>query len=79
MFIGCDNVLDKQPFLTVSPTTTSGQKRPMSRCPNYFYAEWTGYGNGGGSGSYYYPTLNDNQVGSSFSTFTKSVPGNSGT
>jgi hypothetical protein len=79
MFIGCDNVLDKQPLDSFTNDNFWTKEANVEMYANYFYAEWTGYGNGGGSGSYYYPTLNDNQVGSSFSTFTKSVPGNSGT
>lgn len=79
LFASCDKVLDKEPLDSFTNKNFWTSESNVEMYANYFYAEWTGYGNGGGSGDYYFPTLNDNQVGASFSTFTQSVPGNSGT
>lgn len=79
LFASCDKVLDKEPLTSFTNSNFWTSESNVEMYANYFYSEWTGYGNGGGAGDFYYPTLNDNQVGASFSTFTKSVPGNSST
>lgn len=47
---------------------------------NYFYEDYSGYGNGTGSGSFYWSTLNDDQVGrTAFTNWTfTAVPASSG-
>lgn len=47
---------------------------------NYFYEDYSGYGNGTGSGSFYWSSLNDDQVGrTAFTNWTfTSVPASSG-
>lgn len=62
----CDSMLDKDPLdkFTNSNFWTSGNN--VEGYANTFYNEFTGYGNSGGSGLFYFKTLSDDQAGNSF-------------
>lgn len=47
---------------------------------NYFYNEWSGYGNGGSYGVFYFPVLNDNQTVTGLTNWSyTSVPASNST
>lgn len=75
----CDKVLDKKPLTQFTNDNFWTSEANVEIYANYFYNEWTGYGNGSGQGVFYYQTLNDNQVGRSFAQFTINVPATDGT
>ena len=79
LFASCEKVLDKQPLTQFTNDNFWTSEANVKIYANYFYNEWTGYGNGSGQGVFYYQTLNDNQVGRSFATFTVNVPASDGT
>lgn len=62
----CDSMLDKDPLdkFTNNNFWTSGNN--VEGYANTFYNEFTGYGNSGGSGLFYFKTLSDDQAGNSF-------------
>lgn len=64
---GCDSILDKGPLdkFTNDNFWTNGKN--VEGYANTFYNEFTGYGNGNGSGIFYFRTLSDDQAGNSFS------------
>lgn len=65
----CDSMLDKDPQDTFTNTNFWTSESNISGYANAFYEEFTGYGNGGGSGLFYYKTLSDDQVGNSFANW----------
>ena len=74
-FVGCDNILDKEPIDQFTKDNFFTSETNVSSFANYFYNEFTGYGNGGGSGAFYFNTLNDNQASSGFTEWTfKTAP-----
>ena len=75
----CEKVLDKKPLTQFTNDNFWSSEANVEMYANYFYNEWTGYGNGNGQGVFYYQTLNDNQVGREFATFTVNVPATDGT
>lgn len=66
-FTSCTDMLDKGPLdeFTDSPEfwNNSGMVEGYA---NAFYNQFTGYGNAGGSGDFYFPSLTDDQVGAGF-------------
>lgn len=64
---GCDSILDKGPLdkFTNDNFWTNGKN--VEGYANTFYNEFTGYGNGNGTGIFYFRTLSDDQAGNSFS------------
>jgi SusD family. len=77
--VGCNNILDKGPLDTFSNDNFWTSENNVSSYANTFYNNFKGYGNGGGSGDFYFNALNDNQVGSSYAEWTyTSVPATSG-
>ncbi len=76
----CDKVLDKQPLTSFTNDNYWTSEANVEYYANYFYNEWTGYGNGSSTSSdFYFPTLNDNQAGTSFARFTQNVSSSDGT
>lgn len=66
--------LDEQ---TNSPQYWNNAANVENQC-NAFYNNYTGYGNGTGTGWFYFKTLSDDQAGGSFATWTNtSVPASS--
>lgn len=79
LLISCNNILDKGPLDTFSNDNFWISENNVSSYANTFYNDFTGYGNGSGSGDSYFNALNDNQVGSSYTEWTNtSVPATSG-
>ena len=67
--------LDEQ---TNSPQYWNNAANVENQC-NAFYNNYTGYGNGTGTGWFYFKTLSDDQAGGSFATWANtSVPASSG-
>ena len=72
---GCDDFLNKEPLDKFTNQNFWTSETNVQTFANYFYNEFTGYGNGGGSGVFYFQTLNDNQAGNAFTDWTYvSVP-----
>lgn len=65
-FTGCDSILDKTPLDKFTNDNFWSNARNVESYANTFYNEFTGYGNSGGSGLFYFKTLSDDQAGSSF-------------
>lgn len=62
----CDGVLDKDPQDSFTNGNFWTSESNVSGYANAFYEEFTGYGNAGGSGLFYYKTLSDDQAGQAF-------------
>lgn len=65
-FSSCDSILDKEPLDSFTNNNFWTSESNVSGYANAFYEEFVGYGNGGGSGLFYYKTLSDDQAGNSF-------------
>lgn len=63
MLTGCNDLLDKSPLdtFTNTPTYWSNTDNLDNQC-NTFYNNFTGYGNAGSGGWFYFKTLSDDQV-----------------
>ena len=72
--VGCDSILDKGPLDTFTNTNFWKNEGNISGYANAFYENFTGYGNAGGSGDFYYRTLSDDQAASTFAQWTYSNP-----
>ena len=68
LFTSCD-LLNNDPddSFTIGNFFTSETNVEMYT--NYFYSEWSGYGNNGSYGTFYFPTLNDNQAVTGITTW----------
>lgn len=62
----CDSVLDKEPLDQFTDTNFWKSESNVQAYANYFYSKFTGYGNGSGTGLFYFKTLSDDQAGNSF-------------
>lgn len=72
---GCDDLLDKQPLTQFTNSNFWTSESNVETFANEFYGTFTAYGNNSGSGTFYFPTLNDNQAGRDFTDWTyKTVP-----
>lgn len=79
LFTACDDFLDKGPLDTFTDENFWTSENNVTGYANTFYEEFTGYGNAGGTGLYYFRTLNDDQAGNTFTDWTYSnVPSSSG-
>lgn len=79
----CDDFLNDNRYPLSSQTVNSefwSNTENVQNQINYFYEDWSGYGNGSGSGTFYWSWLSDDQAGrTSFSDWTfKTVPSSSG-
>lgn len=70
-FIGCDNILDKGPLDSFTNSNFWTSSANVEGYANTFYNEFTGYGNSGGSGLFYFRTLSDDQAGNSFADWAQ--------
>ncbi|MBQ6577151.1 MAG: RagB/SusD family nutrient uptake outer membrane protein [Bacteroidales bacterium] len=63
-FTGCnkDEILDGNPYTSFVKSNYFTSETNVELFANYFYSEWAGYGNSGSYGSFYFPSLNDNQA-----------------
>lgn len=57
-----DDVLNGDPYTSFTKSNYFTSEKNVELFANYFYNEWAGYGNSGSYGSFYFPTLNDNQT-----------------
>lgn len=62
----CDNILDKGPLDQFTNDNFWTNANNVEGYANTFYNEFTGYGNGNGTGLFYFKTLSDDQAGNSF-------------
>jgi hypothetical protein len=78
-FSACNDILNKEPldkFTNQDFWTSESNVRAFAFA---FYNDFTGYGNGGGTGDFYFRTLSDDQVGNGFTNFTPiQVPASDG-
>ena len=61
LFTGCD-LLNNDPYDSFTKGNFFTSETNVEMYTNYFYSEWSGYGNNGSYGTFYFPTLNDNQA-----------------
>jgi hypothetical protein len=66
----CNNILDKEPLDTFTNGNFWTGENNVRGYAFAFYNDFTGYGNGGGLGDFYFKTLSDDQVGNGFTNFT---------
>lgn len=63
---GCDSILDKEPLDRFTNGNFWTNAANAEGYANTFYNQFSGYGNGNGTGWFYYKTLSDDQAGGSF-------------
>lgn len=74
----CNDFLDKGPLDTFTNDNFWTSENNVKGYANTFYQDFTGYGNAGGSGLFYFRTLSDDQAGNSFADWTyQNVPASS--
>ena len=79
-FTACNDFLDKGPLDTFTDENFWTSENNVIGYSNTFYEDFLGYGNAGGTGLYYFRTLNDDQAGNSFTDWSFSnVPSTDGT
>ena len=61
LFTSCD-LLNNNPDDSFTKGNYFTSETNVEMFANYFYSEWSGYGNNGTYGTFYFPTLNDNQA-----------------
>jgi hypothetical protein len=71
VLVGCDSILDKNPLDKFTNTNFWTSAANVQGYANTFYNEFTGYGNGGGAGLFYYQTLSDDQAGNLFADWSQ--------
>jgi hypothetical protein len=75
----CNNILDKSPLDSFTNDNFWLSADNVSAYANTFYNNFKGYGNGSSGGDYYFTTLSDDQVSSSFTEWTyTAVPASAG-
>ncbi|MDR0657566.1 MAG: RagB/SusD family nutrient uptake outer membrane protein [Mediterranea sp.] len=65
--MSCDSVLDKGPLDSFTNDNFWTNAGNVEGYANTFYNQFTGYGNGSGTGLFYFKTLSDDQAGNGFS------------
>lgn len=79
LFTGCD-LLNTDPYDQFTKSNFFTSETNVEMFANYFYNEFTGYGQGTGYGQFYFQTLNDNQATTGLSTWNYTqVPATIGT
>lgn len=68
LFTGCD-LLNTDPYDQFTKSNFFTSETNVKMFANYFYNEFTGYGQGTGYGQFYFQTLNDNQAVTGLSTW----------
>ena len=75
-----DDILNGDPYDSFVKSNYFTSETNVSLFANYFYNEWSGYGNGGGYGVFYFPSLNDNQTPTGYSEWSYiTIPATNGT
>lgn len=67
----CDSILDKDPLDQFTNNNFWTNASNVEGYANTFYNEFTGYGNSGGAGLFYFKTLSDDQAGNSFTDWAQ--------
>lgn len=70
----CDDILDKGPLDTFTNTNFWTNEGNVTGYANAFYESFTGYGNAGGFGDFYFKTLSDDQCANQFDQWPYSNP-----
>lgn len=65
-FSACNKMLDKAALDAFADDNFWTKESNVEAYANTFYNNFAGYGNSGGGGSFYFPTLNDNQADALF-------------
>ena len=73
LFTSCD-LLNNDPYDSFTKDNFFTSETNVEMYTNYFYSEWTGYGNNGSYGTFYFPTLNDNQAVTGITTWDFITP-----
>ena len=68
LFTSCE-LLNNDPYDSFTKSNFFTSETNVEMYTNYFYAEWSGYGNNGSYGTFYFPTLNDNQAVTGITTW----------
>ena len=68
LFTSCD-LLNNDPYDSFTKGNFFSSETNVEMYTNYFYSEWSGYGNNGSYGTFYFPTLNDNQAVTGITTW----------
>ncbi len=68
LLTGCD-LLNNNPDDSFTKGNFFTSETNVEMYTNYFYSEWSGYGNNGSYGTFYFPTLNDNQAVTGITTW----------
>ena len=71
VIVGCDSILDKDPLDRFTSTNFWTSSANAEGYANTFYNEFTGYGNSGGTGLFYFMTLSDDQAGNNFTDWSQ--------
>lgn len=66
VLVSCEGVLTKTPLTMFTEDNFWTSEKNVQVYANYFYNAFAGYGKGASGSTFYFPTLNDNQVGRSF-------------
>ncbi len=79
LFTACNDFLDKGPLDEFTDENFWTSENNVIGYTNTFYEDFLGYGNAGGTGLYYFRTLNDDQAGNGFTDWGyQNVPSSSG-
>ncbi len=80
LLTACNGFLDKEPLDTFTNNNFWTSENNVTGYAYAFYDDFLGYGNGGGSGLFYFRTLSDDQAGGSFADWNyQNVPSSSTT
>ena len=80
MLSSCSDLLDTEPYDQFTKDNFFTSEKNVELFANYFYNEFSGYGNGGSYGNFYFNFLNDDQGTTGITTWTyTNVPATSGT
>lgn len=66
VLVSCESVLTKTPLTKFTEDNFWTSEKNVQVYANYFYNTFAGYGKGSSNSTFYFPVLNDNQVGRSF-------------
>lgn len=79
LFTGCD-LLNTDPYDQFTKSNYFTSEKNVELFANYFYSEFSGYGNNGSYGQFYFSTLGDNQCTTGIGTWNyTNVPASIGT
>ena len=70
MLSGCNDILDSDPYDQFTKPIYFTSETNVELFANYFYSEFSGYGNSGSYGNYYFNNLNDDQGTTGLASWT---------